>query len=100
MLLDLATNLALIFLIAESVVIVAVVGAILYFCWRGAMATAQWLHKIGMPNAKKYSRLAADETSRYSIKITEPLIKVDTQITQFTGVIGAIPRLLRRRQRS
>lgn len=98
--LELATNLALIFLIIESAVIVVVVGTILYFLWRGATMASRWLRAIGMPNAKKYSRLVADETNRYSNKITEPIVKVDTQITQVTATIGAIPRLLRKRQRS
>ncbi|MCO6450501.1 MAG: hypothetical protein J5I90_06890 [Caldilineales bacterium] len=100
MALDLATSLAVIFLVAETVIIVAIFGAIIFGLWRGATIASQWLRAIGMPNAKKYSQLVADETSRYSDKITSPMLKADEQITQVTATMGAIPRILKKRRRS
>ena len=100
---DLATarDLSIILLAIEIFILVLVPGAIFYFSVKGLRQGQKWLKVTGLPEAQRYTRLAADKSSEYSIKIAEPFIKVDTVTTQTRKTARATWSGLRsRRQRS
>lgn len=95
-----ARDLALIFLIIESFMIALVLGVVLYYAQHYTRETVRWLREFGFPEAQRYTRLASQMSREYSQKVTDPVIRVETTLSQITGAISAFSNAMQRRRRS
>lgn len=93
-------NISAVFLIIVAFILTLIPGAIVAGLWYGLKKGVTWLKDVGFPETQRYSRLVADETKRYSGMVTTPIAEFDTKVTKVRKTVGAVPRLLRRRQRS
>lgn len=93
-------NISAVFLIILAFILTLIPGAIVAGLWYGLRMGVKWLKDTGFPETHRYSRLVADETKRYSGMITSPVAEFDTKVTEVRKTVGAVPRVLRRRQRS
>ena len=98
---DLATarDISIIVLAIQGIILVAVPGVLFYFLNKGMRKGSNWLKITGLPQAQYYTRLVADKTSEYSVKITEPIIKVDAATTEAKTMASSTLNGLRGRQR-
>jgi len=98
--LTVATNISIIILAIEGIILVAVPGVLFYFLNKGMRQGTTWLKKTGLPEAQRYTRLMADKTNEYSNKIAEPIIKVDTATTEVQSMTRMTLKGLRGRKRN
>lgn len=92
-----ARNISIIILAIEAIILVLIPLVMFYFMNKGLRQGTLWLKKTGLPQAQKYTRLAADKTNEYSGKITDPIIKVEKSTTQVKETVGTVSKSLRRR---
>lgn len=92
-------DIALVFLILQAFILALIPGIALYFGNKGLRFAITWLRERGMPEAQRYSALAASETKRYSQKIIAPAVILDTQVTRTKRTLGAIPHAIGQRKR-
>ncbi len=94
-----ARDLSIILLSLEALVIMIILGAVLFLTTRGLNQGVRWLRTIGFPEAQRFGRLVADQTTVYSAKVAAPIVGLETTVHQVRGAARAMPRLLRQRRR-
>ena len=101
---DLATarDLSILFLAIVGIILAAIPLVLFYYLNRGLRNGRRWLQKTGLPQAQRYTRLMADKTNAYSVKIAQPVVKIDAKAAQTqTAMRAALTQLRNRRpQRS
>ena len=93
-----ARDLSIILLAIEAIILVVIPLVVFYYMNKALRGGTLWLKRTGLPQAQKYTRLAADKTNEYSEKITEPIIKVEQTTTQAKVTAGTLSKVLRRRK--